>query len=307
MVCAFRQECDREGEIQFVLSFGTTASAPIRTLFQSLFESFLARRNLTVRRYEPVTCSRDHQINRALVREQVASNTDYAFCGKCGEKVFLPKADSPIQFTPREAFDLEKQRRAADQRSRFEQAAFRWKSYTTEEKLASPECFISYAWGDSKQERWVEHSLAPDLLKAGVTVVLDRWENRQVGASVPRFVERAGKCNGIIVVGTPQYRTKYENNEHMGGYVGAAEGDLIGKRMIGTEATKETVFPILLEGTAETAFPYLLQGRVYADFRNQETYFETVFDVILSVYRIPPQHRVAGELRESLRNPREFQ
>ena len=44
-----------------------------------------------------------------------------------------------------------------------------------------------------------------------------------------------GKCDRVVVVGTPLYRTKYENNDPMGGYVAAAEGDLIGKRMIGTE------------------------------------------------------------------------
>ena len=69
-------------------------------------------------------------------------------------------------------------------------------------------------------------------------MVLDRWDNRRIGASVPRFTERAGKCERVVVVGTPRYRTKCENNEPMGGYVVAAEGDLIGKRMIGSEAGK---------------------------------------------------------------------
>ena len=46
----------------------------------------------------------------------------------------------------------------------------------------------------------------------------------------------------------------------------------------------------------------LLQGRVYADFRKEETYFDAVFDFFLSVYRIPPQHAVAAELRNSLKS-----
>jgi WD40 repeat protein/GTPase SAR1 family protein len=69
LVCGFRQEAEREGELQFVLNYGTNVGATIRTLFQSLFESFLARRNLTVLRYEPVYCSKGHQLNRAVVRE----------------------------------------------------------------------------------------------------------------------------------------------------------------------------------------------------------------------------------------------
>jgi hypothetical protein len=301
LVCGFRQEAEREGELQFVLNYGTDVGAPIRTLFQSLFESFLARRNLTVLRYEPVACSNGHQLNRAVVREQVAAGADFAFCARCGDKVSLPKVDRPIQLTRKQAAEVEAQRRAADQRSRFEQAAFRWSSYITEEKMAQPECFISYAWGNAEQERWVEKSLATDLLKAGIKVVLDRWDNRRIGASVPRFVERAGKCDRVIVVGTPLYRTKYENGDPMGGYVVAAEGDVIGKRMMGTEVGKEAVLPVLLEGTPENALPMLLQGRVYGDFRKIETYFDTVFDLIWSLYRVPPQHPVVKELRNSLR------
>ena len=71
--------------------------------------------------------------------------------------------------------------------------------------------------------------------------------------------------------------------------------------LIGTEAGKEAVLPVLLEGTPESAFPMLLQGRVYGDFRKVETYFDTVFDLIWSLYRVPPQHAVVKELRSSLR------
>ena len=253
-------------------------------------------------RYEPLNCSKGHQLNRGVVREQIGLGATFVFCARCGEKVPIPKADQPIQLSRKQATDVEAQRRAAVQRSRFEQAIFRWNSYVAETKIASPECFISYAWGNADQERWVEYSLATDLLKAGISVVLDRWENRRIGASVPRFVERAGKCDRVLVVGTPLYRTKYENNEPMRGYVVAAEGDLIGKRMTGTELGKEAILPVLLEGTEETALPVLLQGRVYADFRSVEKYFDTVFDLVLSLYRIPPQHAVAAELRNSLKS-----
>ena len=86
----------------------------------------------------------------------------------------------------------------------------------------------------------------------------------------------------------------------MRGYVAAAEGDLIGKRMIETEAQKESVLPVLLEGTPEAAFPPLLHGRVYADFREEHAYFKTAFELILSLYRLPPNHPAVSDLRESL-------
>ena len=57
LVCGFRQEAERDGELDFVLCFGPDVGLPVRTLFQGLFESFLARRNLTVVRHEPVRCT----------------------------------------------------------------------------------------------------------------------------------------------------------------------------------------------------------------------------------------------------------
>lgn len=299
-VCGFRLEEERSGELDFVLYFGTGTAAPVQMLFQSLFENFLARRNLTVRRLQPVICSKGHPLNRTVVREQIASGAPIAFCGRCGERLMLPKTDQPIQLTQQQAEEVEANRRAADQRSRFEQVLFRLNAHVTEQGIAIPECFISYAWGIPDHEYWVERVLATDLQKAGVAVVLDRWENTRIGASVPRFVERVGKSDRVIVVATPLYRKKYENDEPMRGFVAAAEGDLIGKRMIGTEAQKESVLPVLLEGTEESAFPSLLQGRVYADFRDQDGYFAAALQLLLSLYQIKTQHPFAVDLRESL-------
>lgn len=299
-VCGFRLEEERPGELDLVLYFGIDTEAPVRMLFQGLFESFLAGRNLVVRRFEPVVCPNGHQLNRAVVREQTFRGSGFAFCNRCGAKIILPQADRPIQLTKHQANEVEANHRAADQRSRFEQVLFRLEKYVTDQKIVSPQCFVSYAWGNPEHERWVERALASDLQKAGITVVLDRWENARVGASVPRFVERVGKSDHVVVVGTKSYRMKYDNNEPMRGYVVAAEGDLIGKRMIGTEVQKGSVLPVLLEGTEETAFPYLLHGRVYADFRSEEDYFTELLGLLMSIYEIPSTEPVVSELRESL-------
>jgi hypothetical protein len=70
--------------------------------------------------------------------------------------------------------------------------------------------------------------------------------------------------------------------------------------MIGSEAKKESVLPLLLQGTEETAFPHLLHGRVYADFRKSEAYFITLLDLLLSLFEISPQEPVAVDLRTLL-------
>ena len=301
LVCGFRQDAERDGELDFVLCFASQVGLPVRTLFQGLFESFLARRNLTVMRYEPVRCTNRHLLNRAVVRDAVRKGDETKFCSDCGEKLTLPKVAEPIQLTREVKAEVDWQHRVAEQRTRFEQAVFRVRAFVAEQEIPPPECFISYAWGEAEHERWVEKRLATDLQKAGIAVLLDRWENAQIGASVARFVERIEKVDRIVMVGTPLYRHKYENKDTSTGYVVAAEVDLINNRLLSTELRKQSVLPLLLDGEKKTALPPLLHGRVHADFRNELAYFATAFDLILSLYHLPPNHPAVADLRESLR------
>jgi len=302
LVCGFRLDTERDGELDFVLYFGTNVGRPVRMLFQGLFESFLARHNLTIFRYEPVTCPRcSAALERAVVQAKLREGRAVVFCNDCGEKLALPKADGPIQLTHQQQAEVEAQRSVADLRTRFEQAIFRVQTYLKQQGIKAPQCFISYAWGEPQHARWVERNLATDLQKAGIDLVLDRWENAKVGSSVARFVERIERCDQVIVVGTPLYRQKYENKDTSTGYVVAAEVDMISNRLLGTEEQKKTVLPVLLAGEKTSSLPPLLHGRVYADFRAEEAYFTMAFDLILSLYRIPLHDRVVADLRESLR------
>jgi len=90
LACGFRQEAERDGGLDFVLCFGVLCfgpevGPPVRTLFQGLFESFLARRNLTVMRYEPVHCSKaecGHLLDRSVVRQRLREGKTFAFCNE---------------------------------------------------------------------------------------------------------------------------------------------------------------------------------------------------------------------------------
>jgi hypothetical protein len=301
IVCGFRQDAERDGELDFVLCFGHKAPQSARTLFQGLFESFLARRHLTTMRYDPVSCKCGHLLDRSVMRLRMKEGKNFTFCNECGKKLKLPAAGKPIQLSRDEQITVDVQRQAAERRTRFEQAVFQVRTYVAEQKIAPPETFISYAWGVPEQERWVEKRLATDLRKAGIEVILDRWHNAQIGASVTRFVGRIEKSDRIVVIGTPAYRRKFENKDTTAGYVVAAEVDLINRRMIGTEEQKESVLPLLVEGTEAASLPPLLQGRVYADFRDERAYFATAFELIRSLYRLPVTHPAVADLRESLR------
>lgn len=254
LVCGFRQEAERDGELDFVLCFCRKVPQAVRTLFQGLFESCLSRRNLTVMRYEPISCSKGHLLNRSVVRQSLQDGEAFAFCNRCGERLTLPKALDPIQLSRDDQAKVDTQRQAAEQRTLFEQAVFRVKAYISEQKITPPATFISYAWGAPEQERWVEKWLATDLQKAGVDVILDRW-HAQIGANLARFVERIDKSDRIIPIGTPAYRRKYENLVPKTGYVVAAEVDLINNRLLGTQKQKETVLPVLLDGERAESLP----------------------------------------------------
>ena len=125
--------------------------------------------------------------------------------------------------------------------------------------------------------------LAADLLNAGCDVIFDQWHNVSVGASIARFVERAGKSQFVIVVGTRRYLEKYKTNENIlaPGSVLAGRADIVNQRLLGSEAQKRSILPILREGEAENALPVLARGRVYGDFRNETHYFVALFDLIL--------------------------
>jgi small GTP-binding protein len=300
LVCGFRLEAERDGEMDLVLYFAAEVGPPIRQLFQGLFESFLARRNLTVARYEPVLCKNGHALDRSVLREHARTGSDVAYCSKCGDRLTLPKTAAPIQLTRVLEQQVVAQQTAADLRTRFEAAIFQVRTHVEAKGIHRPSCFISYAWGDPDQERWVERPLASDLRKAGIDVLLDQWHNAQIGKNVGRFVDRLEKVDRIIVVGTPRYREKYDNAHPDRGFVVAAEADIIMKRMQGSEAQKESVLPILREGTEATSFPPLIQGRVYADLRHERLYFFKAFDVILSLYEIAVDDPAVADLRTSL-------
>jgi GTPase SAR1 family protein len=295
LVCGFRIEDERQSQMDFILYFGINVGPPVRTFFRGLFESFLGRQDVKVQVYEVVECTGGHQLNRATVRDHMRKRQP-TFCTECGLRVALRDSPGGLHLVRRDLNVVN-----AEKRLLFEKVALKWSGYVTRENITAPDCFISYAWGVPRHEHWVENSLASDLSKAGISVILDRWENSLVGDSVPRFVERALKSARVVVVGTPLYKQKYENDEPMAdGHVLALEGELIAKRMMGTQDRKKSVLPILLEGTEETSLPEVVHGRVHADFRKPEVYFEMVFKLILSLYRISPRDPVGEELTRML-------
>ena len=304
-VCGFRQLTGGlEGEAEFVLYYAKDVQPSTRLLFQGLFERFLTRRRVKVTRYRSVVCPNrkcGYRYGREEIIRRVLEGRPAMYCIECRRKIDLAGVSEVVTAGQVAGHEIGEEQATADRRTRFESFLVTVKSLVRKRRKKKPACFISYAWGEREHAQWVEKRLARDLQSAGIEVILDRWHNAAIGSSVARFIELLESPETfVIVVGTPLYRKKYENQVSPKGSVVVAEGDLINLRSIGPEKLKATVLPALLDGDEGTSFPPLGRGRVYADFRREDDYFAKLFDLILTVYGIPFESPAVVELRESL-------
>jgi len=215
--------------------------------------------------------------------KRINEDKTYLFCDEDGEKIRLPPATGRIALSPKSRAEVTRDQVLSKLRTSYETALVSVKSFVRDRKdTALPTCFVSYAWGNTADERWVSR-LADDLRNAAVDVVLDQLHNPAIGANIARFISRIAKSDYILVVGTPVYLQKYENEQSPEGSVLAAEVDLMGVRLLGTEQQKASILPVLLEGTQHNSLPPLLQGKVRADFTREESYFITLFDLVLTI------------------------
>ena len=290
-ICGVRQIRD-DNERTIVLLFSREASASIRQVFEGLVEQFLSYRDTHVRRVRPVKCAKcGTPVDRAVMARLLKLGKSAVGCenADCLHRIDLPP-DEPLNVKPSQRQQINHQGAIAELRTKFEEVLFEISRLAQTEKLTAPSCFVSYAWGKSEHEQWVEHRLAMDLEKAGIRVILDRWENSQIGASIPRFVDLISKCDRVLIVGTRAYKQKFENQDPHTGTVVAAEMDQVSARLLGTEAKKKTVLPILLEGAPEEALPPALLTRVRSDFRDEDRYFDVALELLRSLYEISPRH-----------------
>ena len=302
-VCGFRQVETGDGEVELILYYGARTPDYARMIFQGYFEKFLKEHQVSITKYPPVNCPNPdcakRQEHGTLVKK-IRDGVKVHFCGFCGTRIDLATAGADVTLSPFQQGKLNRDQSHAQQRAIYEAALVRLKRVALPGNVpvATPRCFISYAWGEWERERWVVQ-LATDLRNSGIGVVLDRWDNAEPGSSISRFISLIGACDFIAVVGTPEYKEKYEN-EAPSGYVVAAEFDLISSRLMGSELSKKSVIPLLLAGDVTSSFPPLLHGRVFVDFRGKDQYFAQLIDLIIKMFGLPFSDPAVAGLRESM-------
>jgi WD40 repeat protein len=305
-VCGFRQSAEREGELELVLYYGPETKPDDRRMFQALFEKFLRQRNVTVTRYEPVSCPKcQTRIKREVVKELTRKGRPATYCHECGATTPLPKVGESIALSEENRQLVAHEQEIAVERSKFETALKALSTYITraESEPRKPRCFISYAWGEERHNLWVRRRLYRDLKLAELDPILDEDHNAAAGGNVLQFMRDAvRKADSVLVIGTPLYLQKVENRYSDKGSILHMEWQMIAAdRLVGPSARQETVRPLLLDGDEKTSFPLELRLRAHIDFRKPEAYFVTLFELILSVHGIKFDDPAVSDLRLSLR------
>jgi small GTP-binding protein len=304
-ICGFKQVASREGELEIVLYYAVGIAEYIKSLFQGLFERFLSAKSVTVMRYQPVNCpSCAERLARTVVSQQLEKGRRSTYCNNCGGQIALPGTERLVVNHRSVGAEVSEEQAIATRRVAFEAAIVRIKGSLRqqEDSAKAPTCFISYAWGDAKQEQWVNR-LAVDLRKAGVGVLFDRWHNLP-GSSITEFVGLITTADFAIVVGTPLLQQKYQNAG--ADAVVKAEQLMINTRLRKPAKYGRRVIPILLEGTADASFTPLLEDVVHVDFRQEQYYFYNLFSVIVRLFELGPDNPFLMELQNTL-NPERVQ
>lgn len=303
-VCGFRQTNEHQGEIELTLYYSAQTPAEARLLFQGMFERFLKRHEATITRYPPVICAKcGERQERMAVMGQYERKRNFLFCVNCGKKISLPKTDQLIALPRENQAKVAEEQTIVALRTAFE-AALVWvkgilreRSEKAEVKEVRPSCFISYAWGVAEHEKWVIE-LAKDLRNAEIEVILDRWHNPP-GQSISKFTDKISASDFVVAVCTPKYLEKYKTMQ--ADPIVDSEIRLINTRLRKREDERIKVLPLLLDGDQITSFPPLFEDSVFVDFRVAEHYFVKLFDLILTLFKIPFDHPRLDELRDSMR------
>jgi hypothetical protein len=300
-ICGFKKVVDQDGQLELVLAYSTDCKDHDRLLFRSLFERFLSGRQLVVHRFPRLQCEKcSYKLERTEVMRRMRAKKDHIWCGECGAPHLLPALETGLVLNDSDQRIVRSEHAVAGKRTRFEEALAWLRSYLDQSGArARPKVFISYAWGISDDERWIANRFAPDLRNGSIEVVLDTWNNSQVGASIARFVNDIDKSDFVIVVGTPGLVTKYGDQDAAS--IVAAEIEVISRRIFGA-GRKGTVLPVLLSGTPERSIPPIFGMPVVADMTNDATYLPSCFDLLLTIHKVPFDSAAIRDLRDSLAN-----
>jgi len=288
------------GLVQLGISYSAGTTGQQRTLFQALVGSFLARTSgLSVAEFATVVCgSCNEHLPTQMVRNRLQRGDRHSFCGNCGTRLELsaphPIGESAAPVAPRVA----SKRRQSDNRTAYESVVAQIK---TAARLAAGDeppasCFISYAWASPEEDQWVVR-LARDVHNSGIQVYLDRW-HCPPGEDISRFTDLIAEAKFALVIGTPELRRKYEDEE--ADPVLKSELELIGYRLRKSARYGRSVIPLLRAGSGDEAFPVQIAKLARHDFSDDAAYFPRLIELVWQLHGLSLDHPLLDELRAAV-------
>lgn len=144
--------------------------------------------------------------------------------------------------------------------------------------------FISYSWDNEKHQSWVI-KLCNDLREKGLEVLVDIAQRK--GVDLTEFMDKGiANSHKVLIIGTPQYKKKSEENEG-----GVKYENTIIKAKILHGAERNKYIPVLRSGTFETSFPEVISVLGGYDMCDDEKYLSLVNDIVCEIYD-HPKHKL---------------
>lgn len=134
--------------------------------------------------------------------------------------------------------------------------------------------FISYSWDDEEHKEWVR-SLADDLVKHGVDVLLDQYD-LSVGHELTFFMEKAMTADKVLLIITPSYRLKADKRTGGVGY----EYSLFTKELYDKAPDTSRIIPVLRKGSHKDSLPTFMQTRICYDMTDGKDYDSKPFGLM---------------------------
>ncbi|MFD0523566.1 TIR domain-containing protein [Paractinoplanes durhamensis] len=269
-ICGLRVIQEREGELEFVLSYSPATPAYGRALFQGLFEQFLVQRDVEVTRFTPVLCRNGHRQARSVVVERRRERRGFLYCSECADKVPLPDAEPVGQPAVGVLAKVARQEGYARFRSVYEANLARVKAYVR--AATAPRCYLSHT---DDQGRWTL-DLMQSLRDAGVDLV--------------EGIDGLHDDDHVLMILTPAYWAAWSQ---------AADLPMLGARL--RRGSPAQVIPLLLDGTPNGDELARLGGREIRDFRDGARHFLELFDLVLTLHGIQPDDPAVAPLRKEMR------
>lgn len=141
--------------------------------------------------------------------------------------------------------------------------------------------FISYSWDNIEHKEWVLN-LANRLVKSGIDVHLDQYD-LSAGKEMTYFMEKAMTCDKILVIMTPEYKTKADDRTGGVGY----EYSLITNSLFKSTPDNENIIPILRSGNKEISSPSYLGTRIYFDMKDDSLFENNFFELLRAILEKP--------------------